>query len=161
MKLNLKDIIEVPGRAVPFDLELDEEALAFPQVAGYAAPPHASGQVRNSAGVLLIEGELEADMICVCDRCGGEFPSFKRLEVRAVAVAQEEPENPDAFTLDGDWLDLDEVLVTAFVLDLESKFLCQEDCPGPRGGEDPESGGRRKTDPRLAVLEQLLDNKEI
>lgn len=165
MKLNLKDIIEVPGKSVPFSLDMDESALSFPQIVRYNSAPHAEGQVRNSAGVLWVEGEISADMLCVCDRCGREFQSEKLLPVRAVAVAEEENENPEAFTLSGDWLDIDEVLVSAFVLDMETKFLCKEGCKGfcPTCGKDlnegPCSCGREK-DPRLAVLEQLLDDKE-
>jgi uncharacterized protein len=84
------------------------------------------------------------------------------MEINAHVIAEEDSEDPEAFTLDGDWLDVDDVLETAFILDMETKFLCREDCKGvcPECGRNLNEGPcvcRKKSDPRLAVLEQLLD----
>ena len=63
---------------------------------------------------------------------------------------------------EGDEIDLDEILSTCFVLDMETKFLCREDCKGlcDRCGSNLNLGPcgcRKQIDPRFAVLEQLLD----
>ena len=47
---------------------------------------------------------------------------------------------------------------------MDSRFLCQDDCKGlcPHCGVNLNHGScncKPDTDPRLAVLEQLLDNK--
>ena len=162
MKLNLREIIDVPGGVVPFEQELDETRLDFASVIGYDEPPFASGEVRNTAGVLTVEGEITAEFTCVCDRCGAEFHTEKVTEVEAPVVTGGESDDPAAFALEGDWLDLDDVLETAFILDMESKFLCREDCRGicSECGKNLNEGPcacRKKPDPRLAVLEQLLD----
>lgn len=163
MKLDLHEIIDVPGGRVPFEQDVDTGRLDFPSVAEYVSPPHAAGEVVNTAGVLSVRGEMTADMLCVCDRCGKLFPSFKSLELDALVV-EGEPEDETAFTLEGDLLDMDDVLETVFILDMETKFLCREDCKGvcPRCGKDlnegPCSCGKER-DPRLAVLEQLLDKE--
>ena len=39
-------------------------------------------------------------------------------------------DDPELFTLEGDGIDLSEVLETCFILDMETKFLCKEDCKG-------------------------------
>ena len=54
------------------------------------------------------------------------------------------------------------VKTTCFILDMESKFLCREDCKGlcPVCGRNLNLGScdcGKKIDPRFAVLEQLLD----
>lgn len=162
MKLNLREIIDVPGGVLPFEQELDETRLGFASVVGYDSAPYASGEVRNTAGVLTVTGEITAELICVCDRCGAEFRSEKVTEIEAPVVAGGESDDPAAFTLEGDWLDLDDVLETSLILDMESKFLCSEDCRGicPECGKNLNEGPcscRKKPDPRLAVLEQLLD----
>ena len=69
MFLNLREIIEIPGGSVPFECELETEGLDFPQIKEYKAKPYAEGRVYNEAGVLRLEGELTAEMICICDRC--------------------------------------------------------------------------------------------
>ena len=75
MRLDLREIIEIPGGSIPFDCELETDRLDFPSVRAYRAKPRAEGRVYNEAGVLHLTGELSADMLCVCDRCGGEFES--------------------------------------------------------------------------------------
>ena len=51
-------------------------------------------------------------MLCVCDRCGAEFPRTVDLDLHADITADAQDDDPEVFTLDGDWLDVDEVLST-------------------------------------------------
>ena len=162
MRLNLREIIEVPGGSVPFECELGTEMLTFPSVKGYDAPPYAEGRVYNEAGVLNLNGSITADMQCICDRCGAEFQSRKITDVNVTIVEEDDGSDPFRFPLDGDEIDLDEILSTCFVLDMETKFLCTEDCKGlcPTCGRNLNLGPcgcRKQRDPRFAVLEQLLD----
>ena len=162
MRLDLREIIEVPGGSVPFETELATERLSFPSVKAYKARPHASGRVYNEAGILHLEGLLTADMICICDRCGAEFESVKELPLDAVIVERESEDFPEFFALDGNELDVDELLETCLILDMETKFLRKEDCKGlcDTCGANLNLGPcgcRKPRDPRFAALEQLLD----
>ncbi len=141
---------------------METEGLDFPQIKEYKTKPHAEGRVYNEAGVLRLEGELTAEMICICDRCGCEFESVKVTPLDAVIVEENTGDDPELFTLEGDGIDLSEVLETCFILDMETKFLCKEDCKGlcPTCGKNLNLGPcgcRKQIDPRFAVLEQLLD----
>ena len=107
---------------------------------------------------------ITAEMICICDRCGQEFESRKETAVDAVIAEEESEENPELFVLEGTELDLQEILSTCLILDMETKFLCREDCKGlcPRCGRNLNLGPcacGKEIDPRFAVLKQLL-NKE-
>ena len=162
MRLNLRDIIEVPGGSVPFACELSTEGLDFPSIREYLTKPYAEGRVYNEAGILHLEGLLTAELLCVCDRCGEEFESVKETELDAILVEENPGDDPELFVLQDDGIDLDEVLTTLFVLDMETKFLCREDCKGlcPTCGKNLNLGPcacRKPIDPRFAVLEQLLD----
>lgn len=162
MWLDLKDIIEVPGAEAPFSCELGTERLDFPSVRRFLSPPRAEGRVVNTAGVLTLEGELTADMVCVCDRCGREFESTKTMELSVPLVADAESDDPEVYTVEGNGIELDDVLETCLILDMETKFLCREDCKGlcPTCGKDLNEGPcscQKPVDPRLAVLGQLLD----
>ena len=166
MKLDLRTIIEVPGGRVPFAHTLETERLDFPQVTAYTAPITAQGEVKNTAGILELTGSLHCEMRCICDRCGTEFERVKELPLKATLTADPEgSDDPELFPLEGDALDLDDVLETLFVLDMESKFLCREDCKGlceqcGANLNDGPCGCKKPIDPRLAVLEQLLDKKD-
>ena len=162
MRLNLSSIIEVPGGSVPFECELETDGLDFPSVRAYVGKPHAEGRVFNEAGILHLKGTLTAEMICVCDRCGEEFESLKQMQLDATIVEENPEDDPSLYVLQGNEIDLDEILSTCFILDMETKFLCREDCKGlcPTCGRNLNLGPcgcRKSLDPRFAVLEQLLD----
>ena len=162
MRLDLREIILNPGSQLSFSCEAETDALDFPSVLAYKDKPLAVGRVYNEAGVLHLEGTLTAEMTCVCDRCGTEFESVKVTDLDTVLVEEESEEHPELFVLDGNEIDLDEILSTCFILDMETKFLCKEDCKGlcPKCGKNLNLGPcrcRKTLDPRFAVLEQLLD----
>ena len=164
MKLNLREIIEIPGSSVDFSRELNTEELDFPSIVQYRSAPYAEGRVYNEVGVLRLKGEIRTELLCICDRCAGEFESTKITPLSAVIVEKNDDnaDDPELFFLDGDEIDLDEILSTLFILDMDTKFLCREDCRGlcPRCGKNLNLGPcgcGKEIDPRFAVLEQLLD----
>ncbi|MBR4394516.1 MAG: DUF177 domain-containing protein [Oscillospiraceae bacterium] len=164
MRLDLREILVDPSARLPFALDLDTERLVFPSVRSYPAAPHAEGVVFNEAGILRMTGTIDAPMLCICDRCGTEFETEKVTEVDATIVAEESDEHPEHFVLEGTEIDAGEILETCFILDMETKFLCREDCKGlcPRCGSNLNLGPcgcRKEIDPRFAVLEQLLDKE--
>ena len=103
----------------------------------------------------------------VCDRCAREFDRDVVIPVHA--VLETDPDSLDTddlwtFPVEGDQVDLEEVFRTAFVLEMDSKMLCKPDCKGIcfRCGTDLNLGQCKcqpETDPRFAVLRQLLDKK--
>ena len=69
MRLNLRDIIHQPGASVPFSFQLELSELDFFGSKPFAHPVEVSGQVRNQAGALVLEGEAHTTLEVVCDRC--------------------------------------------------------------------------------------------
>ena len=70
----------------------------------------------------------------------------------------------DIVLLEAGRVDAGELARTAFILGMDTKTLCSEDCKGlcPRCGADLNLGPcscKKETDPRLAVLAKLLENK--
>ena len=89
--------------------------------------------------------------------------SASRSTIDKVMKELEDEENPDIFLVEDNKADLDEILITAFVLDMDTKFLCSEDCPGlcHQCGKPLRDGPcdcKKDIDPRLAVLGQLLND---
>ncbi|MGM9613941.1 MAG: YceD family protein [Oscillospiraceae bacterium] len=164
MFLDLHEIIEVPGGRVPFRCELDRERLAFPALVRFDGPVTASGEVKNTAGILELTAIVEADMTVRCDRCTAEFSQKRSVPVEATLKADpDEDDYDELFPLDGDGVDVSDVLETCFILNMEQKFLCREDCKGLCGTcgknlNDGPCGCRKQTDPRMAALAQLLDD---
>lgn len=168
MLLDLGKIIAQPGGTLPFSTEMDFSQMDFGGNRPASEPVHITGSVRNEAGVLVLTATVETVLHCICDRCATPFDRVFRQDVEAILVRElmhEENENDWTFLLDGDTADLDEIITTAFVLNMESKFLCSPDCKGlcATCGKNLNEGPcdcKPEPDPRLAVLGQLLKDKE-
>ena len=165
MLLGLSKIIDCPGASIPFSVSVDLSDLCYGVSYPVTEPVVASGTVRNTAGVLMMEGELTTTIHGTCDRCARDFDravSFPIGVILVTEMADEENEDEWVFPLEGDSADLDDIVRTVFVLNLDSKLLCREDCAGlcPQCGKNLNDGPcncRKELDPRFAALKQLLD----
>lgn len=165
MRLDLRDIIHVPDGKKTFRFRLDLSDQDFYGARPIVHPVQAEGSVTNHAGALVLEGTARSVLELRCDRCGKEF-SREKVVVLDNLVAQEleDEENDDILLLDGAELDLDEAVSTAFILAMDTKNLCSDDCKGlcAKCGADLNLGPcgcRPDVDPRLAALAQLLDKE--
>ena len=164
MKLDLRDIIQVPGGRIPFEFQMDMTQMEFYGQRPMAEPIAVSGVVRNMAGALVLEGTASSRLHLTCDRCGKPFLREKTVPLDTLlATRLENGESDDIVLLDGTVLDLDELAQTEFILAMDTKNLCSEDCKGlcPRCGADLNLGPcgcTPETDPRWAALTQLLDD---
>ena len=167
MLLGLAKIISCPGGVVPFETELDLHEMTFGGCKPVSEPVRAVGQVRNTAGVLELTAMLTTTLHGVCDRCAAPFVREVSYPVEAILTADADSgdyESPWVFPLEDDHADLDDILTTAFVLNMDSKLLCREDCKGVcfRCGANLNEAActcQPEKEPRFAILQQLLDKK--
>jgi len=162
MLLDLREIIGVPGGKAPFDFEPDMSDAAFGSIVRIEKPSRAAGDVTNRAGVLTFSANVDAMCICVCARCLKEFEYPVHKRIMADLTEGGEGENPDGYFLQGDKVDAGEIVRTEFILDMDERLLCSENCAGlcEKCGSDLNEGPcscKANIDPRLAILEQLLD----
>ena len=165
MRLDLRDVIHRPDAEKSFQYQLDLSQLDFYGRKPITRPVVAEGSVINHAGALVLNGTARSELDLVCDRCGKEFSREKVVRLDSlVAQALEDEENDEIILLDGTELDLDQVVTEAFVLEMDTKNLCSDDCKGlcAKCGADLNLGPcgcRPEVDPRLAALAQLLDGE--
>ncbi|MDR3277290.1 MAG: DUF177 domain-containing protein [Oscillospiraceae bacterium] len=164
MLLDLREIIGVPGGILRFDYAPELSEAAFGSVTAVSESASAVGNVKNAAGALTFTAAVDAAFTCVCSRCLKEFelPVHRQISVH-LTEDEEAGDAPGMFFISGDRLDADEVIVTDFILNAEQSLLCKDDCRGlcEKCGSDLNAGVcacETETDPRLAVLEQLLED---
>ena len=165
MLLDLSKIIACPGASVPFTASVDLSDLRYGNCYPVSEPVQASGSVRNTAGVLVMTGTIGTTIHGVCDRCAADFTSNVEFPLDVVLVTElsnEENEDEWVFPLEGDSADLEDIVRTVFVLNMDSKLLCKPDCKGLcyRCGKNLNEGPcscQKELDPRFAALRQLLD----
>ena len=165
MRLGLSQIIDRPGESISYSAVVDLSDLQYGTCFPVTEPVKASGTVRNTAGVLVMKGEITTCIHGICDRCAAEFDREMVIPIDAVLVtelANEENEDEWVFTLEGDSADLDDIVRTIFVLNMDSKLLCSDDCKGLCCGCGKNlnfevCSCEKEIDPRLAALKQLLN----
>ena len=165
MLLGLTSIMDRPGATLPYSTSVDLSDLRYGDSYPVSEPVLASGTVRNTAGVLVMTGEVSTTIHGICDRCASSFDREIRLPINVVLVtelADEENEDEWVFPLEGDSADLDDIVRTVFVLNMDSKLLCKPDCKGLccRCGKNLNNGPcdcQKEIDPRFAALQQLLE----
>ena len=165
MLLGLAKIIDCPGASVSFSVSVDLSDLQYGESYPVTEPVMASGTVRNTAGVLVMTGLVRTTIHGVCDRCASDFDRDVEIPIDVVLVTElsnEDSEDEWVFPLEGDSADLEDIVRTVFVLNLNSKLLCREDCKGiccrcGKNLNDGPCGCRKELDPRFAALRQLLD----
>ena len=165
MLLGLSKIIDCPGASVSFSTSVDLSDLCYGVSYPVSEPVKAEGMVRNTAGVLVMTGRITTCIHGTCDRCATEFDreiDFPLDVILVSEMANEENEDERVFPLEGDIADLDDIVRTVFVLNLDSKLLCKEDCAGLccRCGKNLNDGPcncQKELDPRFAALKQLLE----
>ena len=79
MRLDLKDIIHVPGASKDFQFQLDLSQLEFYGSHPISRPVEAAGTVTNHAGALELTGTARSLLDLACDRCGKEFSREKAV----------------------------------------------------------------------------------
>ena len=165
MRLELASIMDRPGESIPFSASVDLSDLVYGTSKPVSEPVLASGTVRNTAGVLVMKGMITTCIHGTCDRCAADFDREMAIPIDAVLVtelANEENEDEWVFPLEADAADLEDIVRTIFVLNMDSKLLCKEVCEGLccRCGTNLNDGPcncQKELDPRFAALKQLLE----
>ena len=163
MLLNVQKIINAPGERMDFQFDLDLSHVDFGGRYPVQDPVVVTGDVRNVAGMLLLEFTGTTILKSVCDRCLKPFDEPKTIHCQFM-LAEElgDEDNDEILLLEDGCVDLDELARTMFILEMDTKTLCSEDCKGicPGCGVDLNQGTctcKKAVDPRLAVLAKLLE----
>jgi uncharacterized protein len=132
---------------------------------------HAAVTVRKEETRIFIDGTLELALDLVCARCLAEVSFQTRSAIQAVLLTEEiEPDDEsleiegsqlDESFLEGDEVDLAELIREQALLVMPDKALCRDDCKGICPGCGAELNDEACTctvtavDPRMAALADL------
>ena len=163
MRLELKDIIRTPGSSLPFAFSMDLSDLDWNGEKPISKPVDVEGNVRNMAGALVLTCRLSTVLDLTCDRCTKAFSEEKEVVYETLLATElEQDDNDDIVLLEDDELDADELLRDVFILAMDSKHLCSEDCKGLCHGcgvdlNVEQCRCQKEIDPRLAGLAKFFE----
>ncbi|MBE6692548.1 MAG: DUF177 domain-containing protein [Ruminococcaceae bacterium] len=158
--LDLKKLLDGSLSSIEFSVDVPECDFVDEAVNGSAS---ASGKVTNHSGVILLEGEIKTNLTVECARCGSEFIYSEPIPLTAKITDKLANEDEEEFILMTDSaIDVDELVRSALILELPSKYLCREDCKGlcPKCGKNLNEGlcscDTTDRDPRWDVLKDFF-----
>ncbi|KAF0179864.1 MAG: hypothetical protein FD164_1949 [Nitrospirae bacterium] len=165
-------VSEIPEGGL--DVELHDRVTA--DAAKIVSPVHATLRFDRQESDVIVTGAVEGDVELQCSRCLKVFSATisSRTDlvyhpfsfIRDAEDGQLKGDELDTTFYKNDVIDTDDLLAEQIVLNLPMKSLCSPECKGfcPQCGADLSvqgcSCGAAETDPRLAVLKQLLPKKE-
>lgn len=148
---------------MPFSFSMDLSQLEWNGSRPAPEPVQVSGTVDNEAGALTLRCKMSAVLRLNCDRCLKPFSREKQISYETLLAPELEREDSDDIVLleDGCVLDAGELLREVFLLSLDTRYLCSEDCKGlcPGCGADlnvEPCRCQKQVDPRLAPLAKFL-----
>ena len=118
-------------------------------------------QLESINGGIIVQGTVAGQSQLLCGRC------LRTIEYANVAsideLYQRVPDNPDAYPIEGESLDLQPMVREMVLLSLPDTPLCKADCPGlcPQCGADLQSAPcgcqAQRFGERWAILDQLRE----
>lgn len=160
--LDLKKLLDGTVPSVEFSLTVSESGFIDDVISGEFT---ANGIVTNHSGVVLLKGEIKPNLLVRCARCGKEFSYSEPISLEAKITDKLANEDEEEFILLTDFaLDVEELVRSALILEMPSRFLCREDCKGlcPKCGTDLNSNqcscDLSDRDPRWDVLKDYFSD---
>lgn len=177
MRIDLSPLFD--GRKSTMEVEYsytpDDKGVLLPDEIKLREPIHVRCIVTDKNGYMTLIASATALYDTVCARClepistSATFSVSRLIETGADRHAQDYEHDEDyedeLLTLDGCFVEIDNDITEALSLELPMYHLCREDCPGlcPKCGKKLSEGdcgcaGKKEIDPRLAILQKLLEN---
>ncbi len=130
MTFDLKAVFLIPGETLPVLLEYDAQELSIGGQYPFKKPIRVSGDITNKSGVVRISLAMSFTMELTCDRCLESFTEEHNMPVRYLLVCDPNYDGDNAYIAEGMSLDMDELIESTLILELPTKFVCDEDCKG-------------------------------
>lgn len=89
-----------------------------------------SGKIKNRAGVVYYNCNVNFILETFCDRCLAEVKRNIEEEFSHILTLKENPETDDFITVCEKAFDLSDLVREDIIISLSSKILCKDDCRG-------------------------------
>lgn len=161
MLLDLKKIFlgENEKLEISFEFLLKDET----QTRSFPKPVKADVLIRNRAGLVTLDADVEVQVVFDCDRCTMNTSKVLTYHFEHILVIELSEESSDEYIEASDYnLEVEELIRDDIFLELPQKLLCKQDCKGlcQRCGKNLNDGecgcDKNEPDPRLAALKALL-----
>ena len=164
MIINLSEVIKDIDAKIILDNDIDIQNAEFMgENFVFTKPLHINGSITNNTKSLELSGKVTGEMEVQCARC--RKPMKVPVEFTVLEVIMQdngEVDNEDIIVITGEEIDVNDIILNSFLMNVEGKYLCSEDCKGlcSRCGKDLNLGDcgcdEDNIDPRWAKLAEIM-----
>ena len=166
MKISIAEANGNLGQEIPFAFRTTAEELgATGDDFSFVGEIAIQGSLVFTGVCYRVFGEIKAVKAFACDRCLKDCREEQALEFEEEFRKAGEDE-PEALVVEGDFIEITDLVRDTILAAQSLSNLCRPDCKGlcPVCGADLNEGDcgcdRFVPDPRLAALQQLMNDKE-
>ena len=163
MNVNISDIARVKGASLSIEIEeILEDFESIDRDFIFDKPVSFKGQIKNTGGILKLEGRLKAVYTAKCYRCLNEVTGQIDTEIDESFVSNQSGTKDDGvYSYEGYLLELGRVFKDNIILNVPMKQLCKEGCRGCAGSAEQTLMKRNAAqedvpNPQMQVLENFF-----
>lgn len=131
MRVNVSDIVKVEGAGIDIQFCDDLPGLQELYTSATFYPPFKfTGRIVNLGGLLKLSGMLHFEYSGNCLRCLKSIKDSLEVTIEENFVEAVDSEDSDAYTFEGNVVDIDRPLIDNIILAIPMTLLCSEDCKG-------------------------------
>lgn len=167
MLIDLSDIIKDYGGR----LEL-EKAFSMPKTSfmgeefTFIGDCLLKGYILNNTKSLELSARVTGEMQVHCARCGKPMTAKVSFPISEILLREDEEfsDDDEVLVYSGTEIDLTEAITSSFLMNVDTRFLCSEDCRGlcPKCGvnlnDEACDCDTEYIDPRLEKLAEIMKN---
>lgn len=131
MRVNVSDIIKTEGAGIDIDFYGNLPGLQEIDTSVEFKPSFEfSGRIINLGGLLKLSGNLHFEYSASCLRCLKPVNMTADIDIDESFAEVSRADDVDAYTFEGNVVDIDKPLMDNIILALPMKVICSEDCKG-------------------------------
>lgn len=170
MTVDLSSIIKVSGAKLMLDGTVGGSSTDFlGETYRFPEPLKLKGEIYNNGQSLTLTVHVSGVMKTECARCLTELEEAVEYDIHELFSRVEDgadPEAEDIIIFEGHEIELDEIAMDNFLMNVSGKYLCSEDCLGlcPSCGHNLNEGdcgcNQEVIDPRWQALADILNQQK-
>jgi uncharacterized protein len=169
MKLNLVEVLRETGNREDVRGELKIDNISYRgEEFRFITSPYFDGYVYNNGQSLTLKGQVSMKLEVNCARCMKSIERDFEFELEETLVREDKNPDPDGdeIVFSGEEIDIADIVIDGFYVNVPGKFLCKEDCKGlcPECGADLNEGecgcDTETIDPRWEALKKIMDSSK-
>ena len=170
MIIDLSSIIKDYDGSMPVNLKCDLENTDFlGEEFKFPNGLLVNGKITNNTKSLHLTAKVCGKMTVHCARCRKRIEESVDFDISEILVRDDNADSfvdEDVLVFSGYTLDIDDIVINNFLMNVSAKFLCKEDCKGlcPSCGKDLNFGScdcsNDEIDPRWAALAEIMKNSD-